>query len=379
MRRLKRTPYYSTVLGSMPKGCRLCVKGAKMVLFVTGVCSRRCWYCPVSERKRNKDVVIANEWWVKRDRDILEEARLCNSLGAGITGGDPTCRMEKTVKYIRLLKRTFGRRFHIHMYTSGARTSNRNLKKLYDAGLDEIRFHPLKKDWSRMKDALKFDWSVGCEIPVIPRQGEKARRFIDYIDGIGIDFLNLNELEFSETNASQMAEHGMRTVGDVSYAIKGSNELALKLLDYCRKNTSLNVHYCTLRLKDKVQLGNRLKRRARNAAREYDVVTREGLLIRGAVYLPDFYPSFSYQKRLWEMGEEQRKGYLARLRRIAHALVGYGIPERLVSIDAQRLRVLTGAWILEDIAGQLKKQGLKPALIEEYPTWDALCVDLKFL
>jgi len=364
----------------MPEGCKLCVKGAKLVLFATGLCTRRCWYCPLSDRKKDRDVVIANEWWVKKDKDILEEARLCNSLGAGITGGDPMMKMDRTVKYINLLKKNFGKSFHIHLYTSGALASGKNLSRLCKAGLDEIRFHPLKKDWSAVKNALKLGWSVGCEIPVIPSLEKDTKEFIDYIDGIGVDFLNLNELEFSETNLSQMAKHGMHTVNDVSYAIKGSHQLALRLLAYCKNNADLNVHYCTLKLKDKVQLGNRLKRRARNAAKDFDITTKEGLLVRGAVYLPDLYPSFSYNRKIQNLNASQKVNYLRRLTRIASILAKeYKIPESLLAIDRQRIRLLTGAWILEEIASDLKQQGLKPAIVEEYPTWDALCVDLRLL
>jgi pyruvate formate-lyase activating enzyme-like uncharacterized protein len=380
VRRIAKTPYYSTLLGRMPDGCRLCVKGAKLVLFATGLCASHCWYCPLSARKKNKDVVIANEWWVRRDKDVIEEARLCDSLGAGITGGDPLVCIDRTVHYIRLLKKTFGSNFHIHLYTPGTLASMKNLKKLYSAGLDEIRFHPPEKHWQAVLDAMHFDWKVGCEIPVIPGEGERIKKFIDYMEEAGIDFLNLNELEFSETNMEEMLASGMRTVNDVSYAIKGSNELALKLLEYCRKNTSLNVHYCTIKLKDKVQLGNRLKRRAKNAAKEYDITTKEGLLIRGAVYLPDFYPSYNYNNKLQKLTASQKNAYLQRLKRSAGMLAReFKIPKNLIDLDRQRLRILTGAWILEDTTDGIKKHGLKPAIVEEYPTWDALCVDLRFL
>jgi pyruvate formate-lyase activating enzyme-like uncharacterized protein len=259
-------------------------------------------------------------------------------------------------------------------------SSVKNLNKLYDAGLDEIRFHPGRKDWSVLEDALKFDWSVGCEIPVIPNQRKSIEGFIDYVDGIGVDFLNLNELEFSETNMKQMLEHGMHTVNDVSYAIRGSDELASRLLEYCRRNTSLNVHYCTIKLKDKIQLGNRLKRRAKNAARDYDITTKEGLFIRGAVYLPDLYPSFNYKSKVDSLKDTRRKELLQKLSRLANNIKKrYDIPSNLISVDAQRMRVVTAAWILEEINPDLKQEGLKPAVVEEYPTWDALCVDLRFL
>jgi pyruvate formate-lyase activating enzyme-like uncharacterized protein len=57
----------------------------------------------------------------------------------------------------------------------------------------------------------------------------------------------------------------------------------------------------------------------------------------------------------------------------------FDIPKRLIEVDERRLRILTGAWILEEIAEEIKKMGLSPAIVEEYPTWDSLCVDLRML
>jgi len=48
--------------------------------------------------------------------------------------------------------------------------------------------------------------------------------------------------------------------------VKGSEELALRVLGWASENTRLNLHYCPSRLKDGVQLKNRLKRRARRVA-----------------------------------------------------------------------------------------------------------------
>src|SRR5438128_1551117 len=88
-----------------------------MVLFVTGLCSFHCFYCPVSDEKMYKDVVFADEKRVTRDEDVLEEAHAIQATGAGITGGDPLDAVERTCHYIRLLKHEFGRRFHTHLYT----------------------------------------------------------------------------------------------------------------------------------------------------------------------------------------------------------------------------------------------------------------------
>ena len=58
---MKKTPYASYLSGSLTKGCKLCVKGQKMVLFVTGLCSRGCEFCPLSKMRKSIDKIYANE------------------------------------------------------------------------------------------------------------------------------------------------------------------------------------------------------------------------------------------------------------------------------------------------------------------------------
>jgi hypothetical protein len=383
MRKIVETRHYSRRVGKLPEGCRLCVRGAKLVLLATGLCGGRCWYCPLSESKKNRDVVVANEWWVERDWDILEEARLCDAEGAGITGGDPLCRLGRTVHYIQLLKRKFGKKFHLHLYTTTRYATPQALRRLNKAGLDEIRFHPdfLKSaDLKPIREALKYDWDVGCEIPVVPGQYRQTVRFIDEIDRVGVHFLNLNQFEVSETNAKSLEDAGHFAESDVSFAVKGSSAMAEKLLKYCAEKTGLRVHYCTVRLKDGVQLRNRLKRRARNVAKEYDIVTKDGLLLRGAFYLPETTPSFSYRGMLDKLKPNQKAVLMRRLQSaLKNIRRSHHLPKQLIEVDDRRLRLLTGAWIAEELADEAKALGLKPAVVEEYPTWDGLITDLRRL
>ncbi|PIN81355.1 radical SAM protein, partial [Candidatus Woesearchaeota archaeon CG10_big_fil_rev_8_21_14_0_10_32_9] len=306
---VKENKWHSWCSGQLAEGCKLCVKGRKLVLFITGMCGQRCFYCPVNEDKFGHDVVYANEWKIKNPDDpkeLLEEARLTGAKGAGITGGDPLVKLDRTCQYIRILKNEFGKEFHIHLYTPLLLVSESSLKKLYDAGLDEIRFHLdiyNEKDWNKLVLAKKFNWSVGVEIPVVPGTDEKVKKLIDFIQD-KVEFINLNELELSDTTVKHYKLHEMdfKQKDSISYGILGSKDTGVAMVNYA-KTKNLPAHFCTAKLKDSTQVGNRLKIRAKNAAKHFDTITSEGLLIRGVAYLNEFVPGANYSKKLENIDE----------------------------------------------------------------------------
>ena len=108
----------------MPRGCELCYPGLKAVIFVTGLCDDWCYYCPVSRERLGKDVFRVNERNVSSIREAVNEIERSGARGASITGGDPLLRPSRTLEIIRVLKEVFGRRFHIHLYTSGSTDSS---------------------------------------------------------------------------------------------------------------------------------------------------------------------------------------------------------------------------------------------------------------
>jgi pyruvate formate-lyase activating enzyme-like uncharacterized protein len=379
---IHKTPHFSYNTGKLPHGCQLCVQGSKLVLFVTGLCSMKCYYCPLSDVKRNKDDIWANEWKIEKVEDILTEAKLCDAKGAGLTGGDPILKLERTISLINLLKKFFGNEFHLHLYTPTKLVTEEKLKKLHKSGLDEIRFHPdieNSKEWSKIADAKKLNWSVGVEIPVIPGKSKETKKLIDYLSRINIDFLNLNELEISDTNGNKLLEKGFKTKDGVSYAIKGSQELALKLLKYAQ-NKIKNIHYCTAKLKDKVQLANRIKKRAKNVAKDYDMIDFDGMLKRGAIYLEELKPSFGYRKRLGSLSKDSIKKFNKKLEKIKEELTEeFRIPNNLIGIDDNKLRILIDVKILMHLKQKIKDKKLIPAIVEEYPTHDQLELNVDFI
>ncbi len=345
-RRIVRTPANSLLLGEMPRGCKLCIKGAKLVLFVTGLCRRGCPYCPISEKRRGKDVQYANERPVHSACDILDEARSIEALGTGITGGDPALRFKRVLRYLRLLKRNFGSGHHVHLYCSG-KLSRAQLLALRRSGLDEIRFHT----WSTepVKRALETGLFAGVEIPVEPGSYGKLTSFLAALDRISCKFVNLNELEFSDTNLAHLGAKGFIARSDSSMAVKGSDGEAVRVMRWAARKTRLNVHYCPSALKDSVQLRNRLRRKARNVAEPHEIITPDGLLVKGIIL---------------GLRSEKLSRIKSRLMRV------HNIPSELIVIDLRKRRIEMH-WKVAEKLTRIER-GLKFALVEEYPTYDRL-------
>ena len=355
----------SIFINSLSPACKMCAKGSKLVLLVTGLCPSNCFYCPLSSEKTSKDVIYADEWKLNNENDtekIILEAEYIDAKGAGITGGDPLFVWKRTKKYITMLKENFGEDFHIHLYTSGIKNSQ-YINDLFSAGLDEIRFHPKANDWLNMeksrisdiiKDTVALDIDVAIEIPIIPNMQNDIISLIKWSDEQGIDWINLNELEFSETNAENLKKEGFNVKDDISAAVKGSQESAYNIIDnLSNKDIKIGIHYCSSSFKDGIQLKNRLKRRAKNISKKFDIITKDGTLLKGVIYKKD--------KNLGKVYDILIKKF--------------EIKKDYITINKEKDRIEIALWILQRIANELKKLNIDSYMIEEYPTADGLEVE----
>lgn len=349
----------SRVKGTLPKGCKLCEIGAKMVLLVTGICNQPCFYCPLSFKKKGKDVVYANEKLVENENDVIEEGVKINALGTGITGGDPILVFSRSINYIKLLKKNFGLEHHIHLYTASI-PNHKQINSLAKAGLDEIRFHiPISKKGNigvlKYKEAIlqskKKLMNVGVEIPTLPKNEKRYLKLINTLDKIGIDFLNLNELEYSERNYKTFNEMGYDVKDEISSSVKGSEKTAINIIE--NADVTFTIHYCSSSFKDGVQLRRRIMRRAKNVAKDFEIISEDGLLLKGVVELQN--PTIK-SLNLLEKNLKNR----------------FSIPKNLISVDFEKKRLEIAPWILEEIA---KYIDFNCFIVEEYPTADRLEVE----
>jgi len=279
-----RNLYYTLetgyIIGSLPVGCRYCLAGAKAVIFITGRCLDKCWYCPISRDKFGKDIIYVNERRVYSLSDIVDEIYRIGGLGAGITGGDPILVLDRTYNVISMLKREFGRKFHVHLYTSGRLVDKDVLDILESSGLDEIRFHIYSLDLlDRIEQALDYGMDVGVELPFIPLEKyiEYLKKVLLILDEIGVKFINLNEFEVSEANVEKVLLHGLTPAG---ITVEGIENKAIKFLKWALENTRrILIHYCTVKFKDNVQFRLRMLRKSLNTMGLHEIPTRDGTLI----------------------------------------------------------------------------------------------------
>ena len=343
---LRKMECDSACTGKVAEGCRHCIDGSKMVLFVTGLCKWNCYYCPVSLEKKGLDVMYANEGRALTHQETTAQAEAMDATGTGITGGDPLLDMDRTIHMIRLLKDRFGKGHHIHLYT--ATIDPEKALALQEAGLDEIRFHPPESVWTDMDrtrlretvSALSID--VGIEVPALPRKERELNALVAYAKDAGVDFVNLNELEFSESNWDMMDAYGYEVRDELSSSVAGSRETAMAVL---KANKRMSVHFCSSTFKDGIQLRRRLIRRAEHTAKPYQQVTEDGTIVRGYLYADDVGAAVSKLREL-------------------------GVPDDL--FEAMENKVEVAPWVLEDIADEI---GYRCFLSEQYPTADGLEVE----
>lgn len=332
-----------SIYSYLPRGCEICRQGAGLVLFVTGKCERSCFYCPLSEERRGREVVFADEQPVERIEDILAEARAIGALGTGITGGEPLLREGFVLECIKALKQEFGANHHVHLYT-GRLPEPEVLRRLKDAGLDEIRFHPPYREWHNplgLKEALADAKSLGLEAGVeIPSIAPAPEILLAVKEADA--FLNVNELEFSETNFDEMSDMGF-VPEDLGCGAVGSEKIALEHL----LQEGIKAHYCPSAFKDAVQLRERLKRRADRVARPFDIPTEDGTIVYGTI------------------GGDATKAL--------EMLQGLGVPEEMYDLKKDGIDI--SARILEEISKELKSIDCIISLIERYPLEDGLVVE----
>ncbi|MFB6130718.1 MAG: radical SAM protein, partial [Salinigranum sp.] len=216
-----------------------------------------------------------------------------------------------------------------------------NMRRLADAGLDEIRFHPPYELWGDLhgtewEEILHVAREEGID-PAFEIPGIRAEReFLEFLDEGAAEFVNVNEFEMSDGNFRRMKERGYELQEGHMSAVDGSKgEILEEMAQHPR------VYFCTSVFKDAAQHRNRLKRMARTVRREFDEVTDDGTIVYGKAWLT--------AERLRELG----------------------VPEEFYTVKSGHVELAW--WLLEEMIEEGDVD--RGEIVEQYPTVDGTVVE----
>ncbi|BCA80614.1 radical SAM protein [Desulfuromonas sp. AOP6] len=260
-------------------GCRLCAEGSWSCLFVNGRCNCDCFYCPASQD--DIGLPTTNTVDFRTPADYVTYLERFGFRGASMSGGEPLLTPNRTLAFIEAIKKRFGADMHVWLYTNGTLATPDLMKRLRDAGLDEIRFDIGATGYrlDKLRLAVGHIPTVTVEIPAIAEEKILMQAKMVEMAEAGVNYLNLHQLRLTPYNFERLAPRGYTYLHGDKVTVLDSELTALELIHYGREQRiPLPVNYCSFVYKNRYQ--NRASRR-RNApflTKGYEQLTESGYI-----------------------------------------------------------------------------------------------------
>ncbi|MFH1201782.1 MAG: radical SAM protein [Candidatus Omnitrophota bacterium] len=215
---LKYTAFWGD--GEMTPGCKeCCLKGRWTQIRTTTKCNLHCSFCYyfgekdfASKEMIPADVYMINESFYTQDdvKLLLEKQGKKFINGAAWLHYEPLLELDKMPPLIEFIHQ---KGFHQWMYTNGILATEENLKKLSDAGLDEIRFNLAATDCSdrvikNMNIARKYFKYLCIESPMFTKFYNSFMKKRKEILDTGVDHIHFAELQLLPKTMANFKDQG---------------------------------------------------------------------------------------------------------------------------------------------------------------------------
>lgn len=260
-------------------GCVECGAGAWSCLFISGKCNRDCFYCPTSQDEFG--LPTTNTLSFRRPHDYVAYLERFGFGGMSISGGEPLLTPGRTLTFIAAARAHFGKRLHIWLYTNGTLLDREMLRRLRDAGLDEIRFDIGASDYSLKKASLAAAIipCVTVEIPAIPEEFERMKVKLAEMRAVGVSHLNLHQLRLTPHNFDKLIQRDYTYLHGEKVTVLESEMTALRLIrDGLAQGIDLPVNYCSFVYKNRFQKAAARRRNAPFVKKGFEDLTESGYL-----------------------------------------------------------------------------------------------------
>ena len=203
---------------TLSKGCQACKAGKWLCLYVGKKCNIDCLYCAQGTRQEKmadpeRPDLINDTYHIEDTKNMLNDPGAIwagqNVGGIGYSGGEPFIYLDKVFSLANFMSACHP---HIYqwIYTNGLLVTEDKLKRLYDAGIREIRFHIgatnfNKKVLTNLETATGIMDYVNIETPAGPRLKEFLidKGWIYRFADMGVYQMNFGELSTVAINEMQ--------------------------------------------------------------------------------------------------------------------------------------------------------------------------------
>lgn len=254
LKTLDNRTYFVGNENKFPGGCRSCLLGTGLsAIRKTNKCNIECKFCYNYGELEDIPPIGEGMWEIGGTKFYEKDFDLLLSIYQKPTGIayvylEPFMEIEK---YYPVIKKFSDAGIHQHLYTNGTLATEKNLKVLSEAGLDEIRFNLGATNCSdkvikNIGIAKKYIKSVGIETPMTPEFFEKFFEKKQAILDTKLDFINCAELHLNENNIGNYYGENMYISRHGYISPIWSRELTLQFMKIAdEENWDLAVHDCS--------------------------------------------------------------------------------------------------------------------------------------
>jgi pyruvate formate-lyase activating enzyme-like uncharacterized protein len=263
-------------------GCLICAEGNWSCMFINGLCTAHCFYCP-QDRKIKKERPPTEDFVFDNPKDYVKYLERFNFKGVSFSGGEPLLVFDKLLTYIEKIRERFGKSMYLWLYTNGDLVNTDKIIKLKKSGIDEIRFNISANDYDLRPVGLAVGImdAVTIEIPSIPEDYEKVKKCLIRMKKIGVNYLNIHQLNTTKYNYKNYINRGYTFLHYPDLPIFESEMSALELIRYALDNKiGLPINYCSCIYKNRFQGKGKRERSASLVKKDFEELTNSKFIRR---------------------------------------------------------------------------------------------------
>lgn len=248
-------------------GCRICGEGNWSCLFITGRCNAKCFYCPASQL--HDETPSTQNLQFETAESFAEYIRHFGFKGVSFSGGEPMLYFDRTLEYLREVRKSCSPEIYIWMYTNGILAEAGKFRKLADAGLNEVRFDIGATGFrlDKIQYAKGIIPNITIEIPAVPEEKNKIIQLLPAMIDAGVTNLNLHQLRLTKHNAPKLLKRKYTYLHAEQPVVAESELAALEIIRHAHDHDiNIGINYCSFSFKNRFQQAGFRKRVAATLA-----------------------------------------------------------------------------------------------------------------